>query len=308
MNDRLILAFLATSRAERNASENTSLGYGRDLKDFAHFLSKRSLGLDAASRGDVEDYLISLDDAGMAASTRARRLSAIRQFYKFAYEERIVDSNPAAQIQGPKHRRKLPKTLDEDIVIRLLEAAQKTGRSKSDRLRNTCLMQLLYATGMRVSELVSLPATAVRGEPEMILVKGKGGKERMVPISDTARAATAVWLADRDAKEDYSLFAEKRPSPFLFPSSSKEGHLTRVGFYLILKEISVIAGVDPTLVTPHRLRHAFATHLLSNGADLRVIQVLLGHADISTTEIYTHVADEHLRDLVLNHHPLAAAE
>jgi len=306
MNDRFILTFLAASRAEKNASENTAFGYGRDLKDFAGFLTDRSLNLVQASREDIEAYIIDQETQGMAQSTRARRLSSIRQFYKFAYEERLVDSNPAAQIQGPKTRRKLPDVLGEDEVLALLDAAQKTGRNEDDRLRNTCLMHLLYASGMRVSELVSLPVSAVRGLPDMILIKGKGGKERMVPINEVAKAALAAWVTARDAKEDHGLASRKKPSQFLFPSNSKEGHLTRVGFYLVLKEIAVRAGISPAKVTPHKLRHAFATHLLSHGADLRVIQVLLGHADISTTEIYTHVADEHLRKLVLEHHPLAA--
>ncbi|MEO0344395.1 MAG: site-specific tyrosine recombinase XerD [Pseudomonadota bacterium] len=306
MNDRMILSFLATCRAEKNASENTSLSYGRDLKDFAQFLMPKGHDLATASRSDIEAYLIDQEAQGLSPSTRARRLSSIRQFYLFAYEEGLVTANPAAQLQGPKHRRRLPKSLDEGTVLRLLQAAQQTGRSPEDRIRNTCLMQLLYATGLRVSELVSLPVTTVRGLPEMILIKGKGGKERMVPLSQSARAAVAVWLKIRDAKEDHGIAKAAIPSTYLFPSSGRSGHLTRVGFYLILKEISVVAGIDPSNVTPHRLRHAFATHLLSNGADLRVIQVLLGHADISTTEIYTHVADERLRDLVLTHHPLAA--
>lgn len=305
MNERLILSFLAACRADRNASENTAFGYGRDLRDFAAFLARRGKSLTDVKRDDIEGYIIHQDDQGMSEATRARRLSSIRQFYRFAYEERLVDKNPATDIQGPKRKRALPDVLREDDVLRLLEAAQRTGRSEADRIRNTCLMQVLYASGMRVTELVSLPVAAARGNPKMLLVKGKGGKERMVPLNDPARAALSAWLEIRDQKEDHGLAGTTRPSPYLFPSTSKEGYLTRVGFYLVLKEIAVNAGVSPKAVTPHKLRHAFATHLLRHGADLRVIQVLLGHADISTTEIYTHVADEALEQLVLDLHPMS---
>ena len=205
--------------------------------------------------------------------------------------------NPALQIKGPGREKSLPKTLSVEEVERLLQAAREHGRSKTDRLRNTCLMELLYATGMRVSELVELPVAATRGDPRMLLVRGKGGKERMVPLSPPARDALAVWLTVRDDAEE--------ASPYLFASRGKSGHLTRHRFYMLIKELAVVAGVSPEKVTPHTLRHAFATHLLANGADLRSIQTLLGHADVSTTEIYTHVLDERLKELVLEHHPLA---
>ncbi|KZY32775.1 recombinase XerD, partial [Roseovarius sp. HI0049] len=203
--------------------------------------------------------------------------------------------------------KRLPKTLSEEDVDRLLAAAREVGRNTADRARNACLMQLLYATGMRVTELVTLPVSAARGNPEMLLVRGKGGKERMVPLSTPARAALTDWLALRDRAEEAGRTEGKPPSPFLFPSRGKLGHLTRNRFYLLVKEMAVAAGVSPAKVTPHTLRHAFATHLLAHGADLRAIQVLLGHADVATTEIYTHVLDERLRALVEDHHPLARA-
>ncbi|RSK38520.1 tyrosine recombinase, partial [Rhodovulum iodosum] len=283
---RWIEAFLEAQAAELDAARNTLLAYGRDLKDFAGWLDRRGLGFEAAARAEIEAYLVACDAEGLSQATRARRLSAIRQLYRFAYEEGWRDDNPAQQIKGPGRARRLPKTLSLTEVDRLLEAAARPGR---DTTRNTCLMQLLYATGMRVSELVSLPAAAARGNPKMLLIRGKGGKERMVPLSPPAGAALAAWLAERDAAQEAAR-AEGRPaSAFLFPSRGKAGHLTRHRFYALIKELAVAGGVDPDKVTPHTLRHAFATHLLQGGADLRAIQTLLGHADVSTTEIDTHV-------------------
>ncbi|WP_090214615.1 site-specific tyrosine recombinase XerD [Litoreibacter janthinus] len=302
---RWIETFLDAQSAELDASENTLLAYGRDLIDFSGWLSDRGQTFETATRADVEDYLIHCDDQGLAQSTRARRLSAIKQLYRFAYEEGWREDNPAIQIKGPGRRKSLPKTLSVEEVDRLLGAAQTSARSQDDRLRNTCLMELLYATGMRVSELVTLPVSAARGDPRMLLVKGKGGKERMVPLAASARDALAVWIDTRDAQDAAAQSKGKPSSKFLFPSRGKQGHLTRHRFYMLIKELAVAGGVDPSKVTPHTLRHAFATHLLANGADLRAIQTLLGHADISTTEIYTHVLDERLKDLVMEHHPLA---
>ncbi|MGC9368832.1 MAG: site-specific tyrosine recombinase XerD [Paracoccaceae bacterium] len=296
---RWIQTFLEAQAAELDAAQNTLLAYARDLKDFAGWLDGRDLA--TATRADVEGYLVHCDAQGLAQATRARRLSAIRQLYRFAYEEGWRADNPALQIRGPGKARRLPKTLTHDEVDRLLEAATQ-GR---DALRNACLMQLLYATGMRVSELVGLPVAAARGNPRMLLIRGKGGKERMVPLSPPAQAALAAWLKRRDETEEATRAKGKPASRFLFPSRGKEGHLTRHRFYALIKELAVAGGVDPTKVTPHTLRHAFATHLLEGGADLRAIQTLLGHADISTTEIYTHVLDERLKALVLEHHPLA---
>ncbi len=300
-----ISAFLEAQAAELDAAHNTQLAYARDLKDFSAWIGARGLDLMAVKQADIESYLIGLDADGMSRATRARRLSAVRQFFRFAFEEGWRGDNPAIQIKGPGRDKRLPKTLSEDEVDRLLVAAGKTGRGP-DRLRNTCLMELLYATGMRVSELVTLPAVAARGDPKMLLIRGKGGKERMVPLSPPARTALAEWLVVRDESEDLARIEKGRPvSKFLFPSHGKAGHLTRHRFYGLIKEIAVEAGVSPGKVTPHTLRHAFATHLLARGADLRAIQTLLGHADVATTEIYTHVLDERLNELVLKHHPLA---
>lgn len=300
-----IETFLEAMQAEQDASDNTILAYARDLREFESFLTKSKRNFKTAEREDVEKYIVALEHRGMAATTRARRLSAVRQLYRFAFEEGWRTENPAAQIKGPRKKRHLPNTLTEVEVDRMLDASLKTGRNASDRLRNSCLMQLLYATGMRVTELVSLPLAAVRGNPEMIFVKGKGGKERMVPLSPPAKMSIAAYLQDLDKRQDLAQTKGVPPSKFLFPSNGKLGHLTRIRFYTLVKEIAVCAGISPNTVTPHTLRHAFATHLLANGADLRVIQMLLGHADVATTEIYTHVLDEKLKSLVLEHHPLA---
>jgi len=302
---RWISAFLEAQAAEAGAARNTLLGYGRDLKDFSQWLENQGEPVETAGKDMVERYLVHCDAQGLARSTRARRLSSIRQFYRFAYEEGLRDDNPAIQIAGPGRSRKLPGTLDEAQVDALLAAAQAHGRTRAERARNACMMQLLYATGMRVSELVSLPVSAARGDPRMLLIRGKGGKERMVPLSPPARIALAEWLAHRDAAEEDARQKRLPLSRFLFPSRGKEGHLTRHRFFLLVKDLAVEAGVPPDNVSPHTLRHAFATHLLAGGADLRAIQTMLGHADLSTTEIYTHVLEERLRRLVLDHHPLA---
>ncbi len=303
--ERWIATFLEAQAAELDAARNTRLAYGRDLKDFAGWLAGRGAGFADVTREGVEDYIVFCEAQGLAPSTRARRLSAIRQLFRFAHDEGWRADNPALRLKGPGAAKRLPKTLGLDEVDRLLEAARSRGRSPGERLRNCALVELLYATGMRVSELVGLPVAAARGDPKMILVRGKGGKERMVPLSAPARAALAAWLTHRDAAEETARRAGKPPSRALFPGPGAEGHLTRQHFYLLIKEIAVLGGVDPAKVTPHTLRHAFATHLLAGGADLRVIQTLLGHADVATTEIYTHVLEGQLRDLVLTKHPLA---
>ncbi len=300
-----ISTFLEAQAAEAGAARNTLLAYGRDLKDAAGWLAHRNCAFGQAARDDIEAYLISCDAEGLSRATRARRLSAIRQLYHFAFEEGWRADNPAIQIKGPGRAKKLPKTLEVIEVDRLLEAARQTGHKPADRLRNTCLMELLYATGMRVSELMSLPVASARGNPNMLLVLGKGGKERMVPLSPPARDALRVWLTLRDEIDGERQTKGQPGSRFLFPSRGKDGHLTRHWFYLLIKDLAVTGGVDPQKVTPHTLRHAFATHLLANGADLRAIQALLGHADIATTEIYTHVLDARLSELVLEHHPLS---
>jgi len=303
-----ISPFLDAQAAELNAAENTLLAYGRDLRHAAAWLSAQGTDFELASRPDLEAYLIALEADGMARATRARRLSALKQLYRFAYEEGWRADNPALQITGPGREKRLPKTLSIEEVDRLLSSSEAHGRNTGDRLRNHCLMQLLYATGMRVSELVSLPVAAARGDPQVLLIRGKGGKERMVPLSPPARTALAAWLDYRDAEEDRLKTEKGQPhSRFLFASRGKAGHLTRVRFFSLIKEIAVDAHVSPDRVTPHTLRHAFATHLLQNGADLRAIQTLLGHADIATTEIYTHVLDARLKALVFDNHPLAKA-
>ena len=302
---RWISTFLDAQAAELGAATNTQLAYARDLKDFAEYLSGRKLSFENATRDHVEAYLIFCDAQGLAKSTRARRLSAIKQLYRFGFEEGWRSDNPAIQIAGPGKDKRLPKTLNMGEVDGLLAAARVVGRSPTDRLRNTCLMELLYATGMRVSELVSLPISAARGNPSMLLIRGKGDKERMVPLSPPARDALTEWLETLDDLQEAGRLKGKAVSRFLFPSRGKEGHLTRHRFYILIKELSVHAGVPPAKVTPHTLRHAFATHLLENGADLRSIQTLLGHADVATTEIYTHVLEARLQELVLQHHPLA---
>ncbi len=301
-----IEAFIEAQAAEQGAAVNTRLAYARDLADFAEWIERSGGSLLEVTRDRIESYLIHCDAAGLSRATRARRLSAIRQFFRFAFEEGWRPDNPAIQIRGPGREKRLPKTLSEEEVGRLLDAARRLGRSHADRTRNACLMEVLYATGMRVSELVTLPVAAARGDPQILLIRGKGGRERIVPLTQTAREALAAWLIERDAEvEDLQRHGGSTASRFLFPSRSRAGHLTRHRFYVLMKEFAVTAGVSPAKVTPHTLRHAFATHLLAHGADLRAIQTLLGHADVATTEIYTHVLEERLQDLVHRAHPLA---
>lgn len=306
MRDALwISTFLEAQAAELGAARNTLLAYGRDLKDAASWLKDQGHDFQSATQMQVEAYLVYCDAQGLSKATRARRLSALKQLYRFAFEEGWRTDNPAIQVPSPGLDRRLPKTVDFEAVERLLAAARDFGRTKADRLRNTCLMEVLYATGMRVTELVSLPVSAARGDPEMLLVQGKGGKERLVPLSPSARATLALWIKARDVIEDEGTAKGGTASRFLFPSRSKAGHLTRIWFYTFIKDLAVRADVDPAKLTPHTLRHAFATHLLAGGADLRSIQSMLGHADVATTEIYTHVVDAQLTELVLEHHPLA---
>ncbi len=298
--ERWISAFLEAEAAGKDAAQNTLLAYGRDLKDCAGWLAARGQHFASVDRAGIEAYLAAQDALGLSRATLARRLSSLRQLFRFAHAEGWRADDPALRIAGPGRDRRLPRTLNQDEVGRLIAAARDHGRPE-DRLRNLCLLELVYATGLRVSELVELPVAAVRGDPETIFVRGKGGRERLVPLSVPARVALAAWLPARDA----ALAASRRNSRHLFPGSGAAGHLTRIGFHGILKSLSVAAGIDPARVTPHALRHAFATHLLEGGADLRTIQALLGHADIATTEIYTHVLDARLRELVFAHHPLA---
>ncbi|MFZ3583752.1 site-specific tyrosine recombinase XerD [Loktanella sp. DJP18] len=299
---RWIQTFVAAQAAELDAARNTQLAYARDLSDAADWLADKGLHFATATQDDIEGYLIDCDAQGLSRATRARRLSSIRQLFRFAFEEGWRPDNPAIRIKGPGKSKSLPKTLTIDEVGRLLQAARDCD---VDATRNTCLMELLYATGMRVTELVTLPVSAARGDPRMLLVRGKGGKERLVPLSPPARTAVTAWLAEWDSLQEVRRLAGKPISKYLFPTRGKIGHMTRQRFFFLIKELATAAGVPPDNVTPHTMRHAFATHLLAGGADLRAIQIMLGHADVATTEIYTHVLDQALSDLVLTHHPLA---
>ncbi len=289
--------FLEMLLVERGASANTILAYRRDLTDYCDFLARRRKKAETATVQNIRDYLATLTGAGLTPRTSARRLSAIRQFHRFLFAETIRGDDPAAAIEAPRQGRTLPKFLSEDEVDRLLAAARR--REGAEGLRLIAMVEVIYATGLRVSELVGLPAAAVARDPRFLIVRGKGDKERMVPLSDPARAALADY---REVREQFSKGAS---SPFLFPSRAGSGHLTRHRFAQLLKELAAEAGIEPAKVSPHVLRHAFATHLLNRGADLRSVQQMLGHADISTTQIYTHVLDERLRSLVEDHHPLA---
>lgn len=300
---RRIDAFLEALLAESGAATNTLLAYRRDLEDF-----RAHAGADfhEADRAAIETYLAALESQGLSRATRARRLSALRRFFAFQLSEGWREDDPTQRMRGPSRTRPLPKILTEAEVDRMLAAAapgEGEGGTKAVRLH--CMMQLLYAGGLRVSELADLPVSAARGDPRMILVRGKGGKERLVPLSPPARAALAEWLALRDAGQAPMIAAGGKASPWLFPSRGAGGRLTRVRVFQLVKDLAVKAGIDPTRVSPHGLRHAFATHLLANGADLRAIQQMLGHADLATTEIYAHVLDTRLRELVMTAHPLA---
>ena len=302
-DQRLIALFLDMLAAERGAEKNTLAAYGRDLADFSAFLLDAGQSVAAATTDDVRAYLSQLARRGMQPATVARRLSAIRQLYRFLYEEGRRKDDPAAVLEGPKRVRALPKTLTLAEVDRLLGVAGQSDPEAplSVRLRASrlaCLVELLYATGLRVSELVALPASAARGDTRVIVVRGKGNKERLVPLNDAAKRAIADYLA---------LLAQSKPtgtSKWLFPSFGESGHLTRQHFARELKALAASAGLRAPQLSPHVLRHAFASHLLHNGADLRVVQTLLGHADISTTQIYTHVLEERLKSLVRDLHPL----
>lgn len=299
-------AFLEALSAERGAARNTLAAYERDLRTFAEWLAEDGRGLLDADRSTIEAWLEALDAEGLSPATRARRLSSVRQFCRFAFTEGWRMDDPGVGIAGPARARTLPKTLTIKDVDRLLAAASERAGSDPRAARLFCIVELLYATGLRVSELVALKRAAMRGDPRMILITGKGGRERMVPLSAAAREAVAEWCLHRDEAEQELVKKGARASPFLFPSRGRSGHLTRVAVWQALKALAARAGIDPASLSPHKLRHAFATHLLANGADLRSIQALLGHADISTTEIYTHVLDERLRALVLEKHPLAS--
>jgi integrase/recombinase XerD len=305
---RHISAFLEMLAAERGAADNTLEAYRRDLGDFQGFLSAGNLAIAGAGAGDISRYMQSISTAGLAPASRARRLSAIRQLYKFLEAERVIALSPAAGVTAPGKSRSLPKTLSIAEVDRLIETAAKAtvglrGRELVRAARHHCLIEMLYATGMRVSELVSLPRSVLAGDPRVLSIRGKGGRERLVPLNASARAALDRYLSLGVDPNDG--VAPMLATKMLFPSKSTEGHLTRQRFAQDLKETATAAGLDALRVSPHVLRHAFASHLLDRGADLRAVQQLLGHADISTTEIYTHVLEERLKRIVAEHHPLA---
>lgn len=302
-----IRAFLEMLAAERGAARNTLDAYSRDIADFALFLEQRGVALAAAHRADVSAYLVECAER-LGPATRARRLSAIRQLYRFLELEGHVADSPADGVKAPGKGRRLPKTLSVAEVDRLLGKARDategvSGSALVRAVRFHVLIELIYATGMRVSELVSLPYSALQGDDRVLVIRGKGGRERMVPVNAAARAALERYLSLGSRAEDG--VARRISSKWLFPSKAAEGHLTRQRFAQDLKACAEAAGIDPARVSPHVLRHAFASHLLDRGADLRSVQQLLGHADISTTEIYTHVLEERLKKLVYEHHPLA---
>lgn len=296
---RQVEMFLEMLAAERGAAANTLDGYQRDLGDFAGFCKSQGKDASQADAALIRKYLKHLDGYGMAARTQARRLSALRQFFRFLYAERMRDDDPTTVIDSPKIGRALPKYLSEDEVDRLLTCAANHAGVEGKRL--VALMEILYATGLRVSELVGLPLRALSRDGLMLMVRGKGDKERMVPLSEPATDAIRDYLEVRER------FLPKgvKDSPYMFPSRAKQGYMTRARFAQILKDLAIEAALDPRRVSPHVLRHSFASHLLAHGADLRALQQMLGHADISTTQIYTHVLDERLKRLVNSAHPLS---
>jgi integrase/recombinase XerD len=297
--------FLDMMATERGASRNTLEAYRRDLDDYSQFLDGKKKDVGAANTEDIRAYLAALSRRKLAAASVARRLSSVRQLHRFLYAEGRRKDDPAAVLEGPRRGRPLPKVLAVEEVTKLLVAAHERAEaaksSKADRLRAmrlACLLEVLYATGLRVSELIALPASSARSKSEVITVRGKGGKERLVPLSQIARRTMQQYLSLREEVNA----AESR---WLFPSFGDSGHVTRQHVGRELKALALSAGIEPRKMSPHVLRHAFASHLLANGADLRIVQALLGHADVSTTQIYTHVLDERLKSMVRDLHPLA---
>lgn len=299
----LIESFLEMMSAERGAALNTVEAYRRDLDDTAEILAARGARLFDAGVEDIRAAMSDLSKRDFAVASQARHLSSLRQFYRFLYAEGHRADDPTAIIDGPKRQRPLPKTLEIDAVSKMLDLAEDDAKAEAETAsaakRLHAMVETLYATGLRVSELVALPVTAARADREYVLLKGKGGKERIVPLSGKSKTALAKWITARN------LDPAQEASPWLFPAKSETGHLARQVFARDLKSLGARSGISPALLSPHVMRHAFASHLLQNGADLRVVQELLGHADISTTQIYTHVLSEKLQRLVEDHHPLA---
>ncbi len=290
--------FIEMMAAERGAAINTLAAYSRDLKQFEVFMLRQNRNIESTDAENIKKYLAQLKSKDRAPTTHARKLSVLKQFFQFLYMERQRLDDPSAGIEGPRTGRPLPKYLSESEVELLLDTAR--GQSGAYGVRMMALMEILYATGIRVSELVSLPLAAISSDRKILLVKGKGKKERMVPLTAPAINSIADYL---DLRKGFLI--KGTPSIYLFPSRAKKGHITRAGFGILLKQLAGVAGIESKRVSPHVLRHSFASHMLANGADLRALQQLLGHADISTTQIYTHIQEERMRDLVLQNHPLS---
>ena len=294
-----IEAFLDMMSAERGASRNTLEAYRRDLTAFADAMGD----LRNATRDDIKRYLAKLSRSGAAATSQARRLSSLRQYFAFLYSEGARGDDPTLAVEAPRRARPLPKVLSGEDVEKLISAARSRAEDNPEGKRLLCLLEILYAAGLRVTELATLPLAAVKRRDNFLFVKGKGGKERVAPLNNEARAAIASYL---DVRAEFLPRVKNAAAErYLFPSRGAEGHLTRRRCHQMLKELAVDAGVDPDKLSPHVLRHAFATHLVEGGADLRSVQTMLGHSDISTTQIYTHVASERLKKVVNTAHPLA---
>lgn len=294
MSLKLIDSFLEMILAERGAALNTITAYRHDLKELYNFLFSKKIKLENAKKEDLQDYIKFLLSTRLSAKTQARRLCAMREFYRFLYSEDIIKKNPSDYIQSPKIKKSLPKYLTEEEVDLLINGA------KEKNTKMHLLLEMLYASGMRVSEIVSLPITVITHDLSTLTIVGKGNKERIVPLNENTRIALDLWLIEREA-----MFSKNSSSKWLFPSSSKTGHLTRDGFFKALKKIAIENGISPHRVSPHVFRHSFASHLIQHDADLRSVQKMLGHADITTTEIYTHILQDRLKKTVENSHPLA---
>ncbi len=287
-------AFLEMMIAERGSSLRTVEAYRRDLTDLTAFFLARNIDIIKAKSTDLMDYMRSVAAQAMSPKTQARRLAAIHEFYRFLYSEDIIKKSPADYVQAPKIGKSLPKYLTEEEVAILIDTAAKHS------VRMHVMLEILYASGMRVSELVELPVMAVTKDNQTISIVGKGSKERLVPMNEPARKALDKWLLHREMKLNRG-----RVSKWLFPSNGKSGHLTRDGFFKALKDIAIMAGIDSKKVSPHVFRHSFASHLIAHDADLRSVQKMLGHAEIATTEIYTHILQDRLKKTVEKSHPLA---
>ncbi len=305
-DEYLIEAFIEMLSAERGAAENTLASYTKDIEDFSLYCSGKKVAIADVEIDTIRSYLTNLAQRGYAASSQARKLSSLRQLFKFLYSEGIRADDPSGPLDAPKQGRPLPKILSEDDVGTLLDRAEAEAMDDTAKplvqlraKRTWALLEVLYATGLRVSELVSLPASTIKQDRRFLVVRGKGNKERLVPLSSKAKQAMTNYVNGRQHAD------KQAESSWLFPSFGKSGHFTRQAFARDLKDLAIRTGITPARVSPHVLRHAFASHLLQNGADLRAVQQLLGHADISTTQIYTHVLEERLRQLVEEHHPLA---